>query len=229
MEGWVDLGYPAMHRLGFELAIFRSRVRRPTTILPSQPKCTTAKTYPVIWKVPGWNRTVLIPSMPQLLSLPSRRRYPQELPWQLQGTVHHVTSRLSRPGDQTATSGPVRSPAVSATHTHPYSVDTTQLQKSSGIFASLCYKWSTDVWCKAARWYIMLQLWYHGMAKFKKGKNYRQTKRKKIIRNTNLCLDQQHCSNQVQLVLRWIAIITDRAANLQSSSNSSTFPWLFPN
>ena len=37
MEGWIDLGYPAMHRPGFELAIFRSRVRRPTTTLPSQP------------------------------------------------------------------------------------------------------------------------------------------------------------------------------------------------
>jgi len=37
MEGWVDLGYPAMHRPVFELAIFRSRVRRPTTTLPSQP------------------------------------------------------------------------------------------------------------------------------------------------------------------------------------------------
>jgi len=29
MEGWVDLGYPAMHRLGVKLAIFRSQVRRP--------------------------------------------------------------------------------------------------------------------------------------------------------------------------------------------------------
>jgi len=29
MEGWVDLGYPAMHRLGTELAISRSQVRRP--------------------------------------------------------------------------------------------------------------------------------------------------------------------------------------------------------
>ena len=31
MEGWVDLGYPAMHRPGTELATSRSRVRRPTT------------------------------------------------------------------------------------------------------------------------------------------------------------------------------------------------------
>ena len=37
MEGWVDLGYPAMHRPGVELAIFRSPVRRPTTTLPRQP------------------------------------------------------------------------------------------------------------------------------------------------------------------------------------------------
>jgi len=29
MEGWVDLGYPAMHRPGTELAISRSLVRRP--------------------------------------------------------------------------------------------------------------------------------------------------------------------------------------------------------
>jgi len=28
MEGWDDIGYPAMHRPGVELAIFRSRVRR---------------------------------------------------------------------------------------------------------------------------------------------------------------------------------------------------------
>jgi len=46
MEGWVDLGYPATHWLGFELAILRSfwswnhersRVRRRTTTLLSQP------------------------------------------------------------------------------------------------------------------------------------------------------------------------------------------------
>jgi len=29
MEGWVDLGYPAMHRPGVELAVSRSQVRRP--------------------------------------------------------------------------------------------------------------------------------------------------------------------------------------------------------
>ena len=29
MEGRVDLGYPAMHRPGVELAIFRSQVRCP--------------------------------------------------------------------------------------------------------------------------------------------------------------------------------------------------------
>jgi len=29
MEGWVDLGYPAVHRPGVEPAIFRSLVRRP--------------------------------------------------------------------------------------------------------------------------------------------------------------------------------------------------------
>jgi len=29
MEGWVDLGYPAMQQPGVELATFRSRVRRP--------------------------------------------------------------------------------------------------------------------------------------------------------------------------------------------------------
>jgi len=40
MEGWVDLGYPAMHRpgLGVELAISRSLVRRPTTTLTEQPE-----------------------------------------------------------------------------------------------------------------------------------------------------------------------------------------------
>jgi len=37
MEGWVDLGYPAMHRPGTELAISRSRLRRPTTTLTEQP------------------------------------------------------------------------------------------------------------------------------------------------------------------------------------------------
>ena len=29
MEGWVDLGYPAVHRPGFKLTIFRSQVRCP--------------------------------------------------------------------------------------------------------------------------------------------------------------------------------------------------------
>ena len=37
MEGWVDLGYPAVHRPGTELAISRSLVRRPTTTLTEQP------------------------------------------------------------------------------------------------------------------------------------------------------------------------------------------------
>jgi len=37
MESWVDLGYPAVHRPGSELAIFRSRIRRPATTLPKQP------------------------------------------------------------------------------------------------------------------------------------------------------------------------------------------------
>ena len=36
MEGWVDLGYPAMHRPGTELGISRSLVRRPTTTLTEQ-------------------------------------------------------------------------------------------------------------------------------------------------------------------------------------------------
>jgi len=40
MEGWVDLGYPAMHRPGVEPAIFQSLVRRPTTTLSSQPEDT---------------------------------------------------------------------------------------------------------------------------------------------------------------------------------------------
>jgi len=37
MEGWVDLGYPAMHRQGVKLAIFRSQVRRPNHYTPSHP------------------------------------------------------------------------------------------------------------------------------------------------------------------------------------------------
>jgi len=40
MEGWVDLGYPEMHKPGIELAIFQSLVWRPTTTLLSQPKVT---------------------------------------------------------------------------------------------------------------------------------------------------------------------------------------------
>jgi len=49
MEGWVDLRYPAMHRPGVELAIFRSLVRRPTTTLPSQP-CIVRVCF-VFWRV----------------------------------------------------------------------------------------------------------------------------------------------------------------------------------
>ena len=37
MEGWVDLGYPAMHRPGTELAISRSPVRRPNHYTTEQP------------------------------------------------------------------------------------------------------------------------------------------------------------------------------------------------
>ena len=37
MEGWVDLGYLAMHRPEVELATSRSQIRRPTTTLPSHP------------------------------------------------------------------------------------------------------------------------------------------------------------------------------------------------
>ena len=43
MDGWVDLGYPAMHRPGVELAISRSHVRRPnhyTTEPNAQQYCT---------------------------------------------------------------------------------------------------------------------------------------------------------------------------------------------
>ena len=45
MEGWVDLGYLAMHRPGTELATSRSRVQRPTTTL-TEPLAVT-KTYSV--------------------------------------------------------------------------------------------------------------------------------------------------------------------------------------
>ena len=37
MEGWVGLGYPAMHRPGVELAISRSQVRRPNHYTTEQP------------------------------------------------------------------------------------------------------------------------------------------------------------------------------------------------
>jgi len=38
MEGWVDLGYPALHQLGVELAIFRSLVWRPNHYTTEPPK-----------------------------------------------------------------------------------------------------------------------------------------------------------------------------------------------
>ena len=47
MEGWVDLGYPAMHRPGTELAISWSLVRRSTTTLTEQPYVLANK-IPVI-------------------------------------------------------------------------------------------------------------------------------------------------------------------------------------
>ena len=50
MEGWVDIDYPAMHRPGFELAIFRSLVRLPTTTLPSQPQMILCGTRLLV----GW-------------------------------------------------------------------------------------------------------------------------------------------------------------------------------
>jgi len=37
MKGWVDLGYPAMHRPGVELAIFRSRDQRPNHYTTERP------------------------------------------------------------------------------------------------------------------------------------------------------------------------------------------------
>ena len=45
MEGWVDLGYPAMHRPGTELAISRSPVRRPTTTVTEQPVVIVLSCY----------------------------------------------------------------------------------------------------------------------------------------------------------------------------------------
>ena len=42
MEGWVDLGYPSMHRPGVELAIFRSRVRRPNQYTTEAPEAQTS-------------------------------------------------------------------------------------------------------------------------------------------------------------------------------------------
>jgi len=38
MEGWVDIGYPTMHRPGTEFAISRSRVRRPNHYT-TEPSC----------------------------------------------------------------------------------------------------------------------------------------------------------------------------------------------
>ena len=38
MEGWVDLGYPAMHQPGVELATSRSQVRRPNHYTTEAPK-----------------------------------------------------------------------------------------------------------------------------------------------------------------------------------------------
>jgi len=40
MEGWVDLGYPAMHRPGVELATSRSQVRRPNHYTTEPEKVT---------------------------------------------------------------------------------------------------------------------------------------------------------------------------------------------
>ena len=40
MEGWVDLGYPAMHRPGTKLATSRSRVRRPNHCTTEPASCT---------------------------------------------------------------------------------------------------------------------------------------------------------------------------------------------
>jgi len=37
MEGWVDLGYPALHRPGVKLAISRSQVQRPNHYTAEQP------------------------------------------------------------------------------------------------------------------------------------------------------------------------------------------------
>jgi len=43
MESWVDLGYPEMHRPGFELAISRSRVRRPYDHNTAEQLCSSKK------------------------------------------------------------------------------------------------------------------------------------------------------------------------------------------
>jgi len=40
MEGWVDLGYPTMHRPGVELAIFPSRVRHRNHYTTEPPRCS---------------------------------------------------------------------------------------------------------------------------------------------------------------------------------------------
>jgi len=44
MEGWVDLGYPAVHRPEVELAISRSQVRRPNHYITEQTVTTTTTT-----------------------------------------------------------------------------------------------------------------------------------------------------------------------------------------
>jgi len=60
MEGCVDLGYPAMHRPGVELATSRSQVRRPTTTLPSHPyPCFHTVTLPGSTTAPERRRVVL--------------------------------------------------------------------------------------------------------------------------------------------------------------------------
>ena len=51
MEGWVDLGYPAMHRPGTELAISWSLVRRPTTNRATQDLVQVASFNQTSWTV----------------------------------------------------------------------------------------------------------------------------------------------------------------------------------
>jgi len=132
MEGWVDLGYPVVHRPGVELATFRSRVERPT----KSRSRFMQESHPDSWETQPWSSCQL--SGVAVLA-----------PYRIVFT-HHRTNEGNKSTDVKA----ARTPWILC------AVDVSQEQELIGSFCwmpvAMCwmYSWYSSSFC-TLKWWMM--------------------------------------------------------------------------